>query len=101
MKVADLMSRDVITVSPDTPFKQVVERLIERDISALPVVDHSGRLVGVVTEADLVAKSAYPGRRHRALGLLGAFFEGRNPAWVKRASGQTAGAVMSVGLATA
>jgi CBS-domain-containing membrane protein len=101
MKVFEVMSRHVITVTPDTSFKEIVERLLEHDISALPVVDTDGRLVGVVTEADLVAKEAYGCRRHRAIGLVAAYFAGRDPTWVRRSSGLTAADVMSVGVATA
>ena len=56
--VDDLMTRDVTTVQEDTPFKEIAGILTEQEISALPVLDSSGRLVGLVSEADLIRKEA-------------------------------------------
>ena len=54
MRTSDVMSRPVVTVGPDTQIKHVAATLIEHGINAVPVVDHSGRLVGIVSEADLL-----------------------------------------------
>ena len=62
--VADVMSAPVITVSPATPYKQMVRLLDEHAISALPVLDEGGRLVGIVSEADLLLKQSPAGRFH-------------------------------------
>lgn len=68
MKVADVMTRDVITVTPATPFKSIVQEITEHRVSALPVVDLGGQVVGVVSEADLLLKEAHPdGEPHRML----------------------------------
>ncbi|RLU89261.1 inosine-5'-monophosphate dehydrogenase [Streptomyces griseocarneus] len=56
--VDELMTRNVVRVRPDTPFKEIVRELAENDVTAVPVVDHDGRVVGVVSEADLMRKSA-------------------------------------------
>ncbi|WP_042418182.1 CBS domain-containing protein [Streptacidiphilus anmyonensis] len=56
--VDDLMTREVTSVQVDTPFKEIAEILTEREISAAPVLDGSGRLVGLVSEADLLRKQA-------------------------------------------
>jgi CBS domain-containing protein len=56
--VDDLMSRDVVSVRPETPFKEIAEILTEREISAVPVVDGYDRLVGLVSEADLLRREA-------------------------------------------
>src|ERR1700737_5289301 len=58
MKVKDVMTVDPITVGPDLPFKEVVDRLIEHAIGGLPVVDAEGGLIGIVTETDLLTKEA-------------------------------------------
>jgi len=55
MKVDEVMTRDVRTVSPEATLKHVAEILSGRGISGLPVVD-GGRVVGVVSEADVLAK---------------------------------------------
>ncbi|MFC5720907.1 CBS domain-containing protein [Streptomyces gamaensis] len=56
--VDELMTRDVVQVRPDTPFKEIVRTLAEHDVTAVPVVTADGRVVGVVSEADLMRKSA-------------------------------------------
>lgn len=53
-KVEDVMTADVVTVSTDTPFKDVVRAMHDRGVSGVPVVDAEGRLLGIVTEADLL-----------------------------------------------
>ena len=52
--VADVMSRDVITVQPQTPLNQAIQILAERRITGLPVVDDADKLVGVISETDLM-----------------------------------------------
>lgn len=52
--VADVMSRDPILVGPQTPIKEAIKILAEQRISGLPVVDESGKLVGVISETDLL-----------------------------------------------
>jgi len=54
--VADAMTRDVVVAHPQTPFKEIVRRMREARVSALPVLDDDGRLVGIVSEADLILK---------------------------------------------
>jgi CBS domain-containing protein len=58
--VKDLMTTQVVTVGPETPFKEIVARLAEHRVSALPVVDDHGRVLGVVSEADLLLKEEFP-----------------------------------------
>jgi CBS domain-containing protein len=58
VKVRDVMSSPVISVHRDTPFDEVVDLLVENHISQVPVVDEEGSLVGIISEADLIAKEA-------------------------------------------
>jgi CBS domain-containing protein len=58
--VKDLMTTQVVTVGPATPFKDIVARLAEHRVSAVPVVDDAGRVLGVVSEADLLLKEEFP-----------------------------------------
>jgi CBS domain-containing protein len=55
MIVAQLMTRDVLTVTPETPLKEVAALLASRKITGLPVVA-DGRVVGVVSQADILFK---------------------------------------------
>jgi CBS domain-containing protein len=57
--VADVMIEDVISVSPDTSFKRLVDLLWINDASALPVVDRKGVLLGIVTESDLLVRAQF------------------------------------------
>jgi CBS domain-containing protein len=63
--VRDVMTNSVITTSPSAPFKYVLRIMQDHRISAVPVVDEGGRLVGIVSEADLLkAESTEPPRRN-------------------------------------
>jgi CBS domain-containing protein len=54
MRVADFMTRRVITVTPDTSILAAAQLMLERKISGLPVVDAADHLVGIVSEHDLL-----------------------------------------------
>jgi CBS domain-containing protein len=54
MKVADFMSRDVVSVAPEMPILRAAELMIHHHISGLPVIDAEGRVVGIVSEPDLL-----------------------------------------------
>jgi len=71
MRVAQLMTTDVLTVHPETPLKEVAQLLAARGISGAPVVDDAGHLLGVVSEADILAKERRPQRQTRFGRLLG------------------------------
>ena len=73
MKVADVMTRDVVAVPPAMPLKDVAALMIDKGISGVPVVDDAGAVLGVVSEADFVIKErGVEGVRHRFLaGILG------------------------------
>ena len=53
----DIMTKDVITVKPDTSIEELASLLVEHRISGAPVVDDSGNLYGIVTENDLISRS--------------------------------------------
>jgi CBS domain-containing protein len=57
MKIGDLMTRDVITVTPGTSLKVVATLLVERRISGVPVCDGDGHVLGVISEADIIWKT--------------------------------------------
>ena len=57
MKASDIMVSDVITVGPDSTIQEVAEILVNSRISGLPVLDEHGRLVGIVSEGDLLRRA--------------------------------------------
>jgi CBS-domain-containing membrane protein len=59
MKVRDVMSRQVVSVNGSTPFRDVAEVLYTHAVSAVPVVDGEGHVLGVVSEADLLHKEEF------------------------------------------
>ncbi|MFC8272466.1 CBS domain-containing protein [Streptomyces sp. NPDC057271] len=62
MKVGGLMTDDVVSALPATPFKEVAKLLAEHDISGVPVVDQDDHVVGVVSESDLLARHVLTAR---------------------------------------
>ena len=70
MKVRDLMTRDVVTVTPETSLKEAASLLAAKRISGMPVVDDAGTVVGVLSEADILAKESGERRRDGLLGRL-------------------------------
>ena len=54
MRVEDYMTRRVVTVTPDTPILTAAKLMLENHISGLPVVDASARVVGIISETDLL-----------------------------------------------
>lgn len=56
MQAKDIMSSPVITVTPDSDIRETARVLLENRISAVPVVDDSGKLVGIISEGDLMRR---------------------------------------------
>lgn len=56
--VFEVMTHDVVTAAPETPFKEIARLFADHDVSAVPVVDADRRLLGVVSEADLLRSTA-------------------------------------------
>ena len=52
--VTDVMSTNVVSVTADTPFRTVVDAMDAASVSAVPVVDRDNRVLGIVSETDLM-----------------------------------------------
>jgi CBS domain-containing protein len=52
----DIMTEKVITVNQDSSIEELSELLLDNNISGVPVVDNNGKMVGIVTEADIIVK---------------------------------------------
>lgn len=63
MLVRELMSSPAVTVRPDTSVKEAARRLTEHGITAMPVVDQAGALLGVLSEADVIRDTVLPDQR--------------------------------------
>jgi CBS domain-containing protein len=53
----DIMTRNVVTVKPDTSIEELASLLVKHQISGVPVVDDAGDLYGIVTENDLISQN--------------------------------------------
>ncbi len=99
MPVKDVMTSDVVTVSPETPVRDIAGLLVDRRISAVPVVTGDGRLIGIVSEADLLQRAETGTERERPWWLdLFVDPDARAEAFLK-AHGRTAREVMVEALA--
>ncbi|MCB1495701.1 MAG: CBS domain-containing protein [Bauldia sp.] len=66
MFAKDLMTTDVVSVSPDTPVREIARILVQHGVSAMPVVDEKGVPIGIVSESDLLRPAELDeGRGHR------------------------------------
>ncbi len=96
--VAEVMSPNPISVQPDTPLREVIQLLANNRISGLPVVDQSQKLVGVISESDLMWQESGISLPSYVM-LLDSVIYLENPAKYERelhkALGQTAGEVMN------
>jgi hypothetical protein len=54
MIARDMMTRDVVSVTPDTPVRKIASLLVKHGIGAVPVIDGSGAPIGIVSESDLI-----------------------------------------------
>lgn len=66
MKAIDVMVRDVVTVGPDDDVADAIKLLAEFDVSALPVVEDDDKVIGIISEADLVRRPEIGTEKHRA-----------------------------------
>jgi CBS domain-containing protein len=65
MKARDVMTRKVVPVKPDASVAEMVQLMLDNRISGLPVIDHRGELVGVVTEGDCLRRAETGTERKR------------------------------------
>ena len=64
-RARDVMTREVATVAPETPVREIARILPERGVSAAPVVDAAGKPVGMVSEGDIIGREDDKGARRR------------------------------------
>jgi CBS domain-containing protein len=65
MKASEIMTKDVVTVRPDMSVKEIAGLMAQRRISGVPVVDGAGRLVGILSETDLLHRIEVGTERRR------------------------------------
>jgi len=102
VQAKEIMSTPVLTVTPETPVRDAVQLMLGNHVSGLPVVDAQGRLVGVITESDLLIKELAPKPPTPVAEWIGPWL------WLERwagshrkAEGRTVGEVMTHNVVTA
>ena len=93
MKVRDLMQSDVRTASPDESLKDVARTLVENRISGMPVCDPDGKVVGVISEGDILFKER--GRPEQRPAPLGWLLDGGSRTDLKKVAARTVGDAMT------
>lgn len=93
VRVGDVMTRDVVSVTRDIPLKDVAAMLVERGISGLPVCGPDGVVVGVLSEADLLVKQG--GSPERSGGLFAWLVETASAPDLAKLRAHTAGEAMT------
>lgn len=84
MRVKDVMTTAVVKLSPDHSVRQAAQIMVDNHISGLPVVDDNGRLVGLISEGDLIRRSELGGAIPKLDATLGA--DERAKTYVRRSS---------------
>lgn len=74
LKARDIMTKDVVTVTPDTEITQAAKLLLENHFNGLPVVDDRGKLIGIICQDDLIVQ-----QKRLPLPSLFTFFDGLIP----------------------
>jgi CBS-domain-containing membrane protein len=91
-KVKDVMTGEVVAVRRDASFKEMAGRLRQYRVSAFPVIDENRRVIGVVSEADLLAKEALAGDHAGIPAAVSGILHHKD---YKKSEGLTAGDLMT------
>ena len=95
MRAHQIMTRDVITVTPRTTIQDAANIMLRSHISGLPVLDDAGRLIGIVSESDFLRRSEIGTGRKRAAWLQFFLGPGRSAADFVRERGRRVEDVMT------
>ncbi|MFH1217986.1 MAG: CBS domain-containing protein [Pseudomonadota bacterium] len=88
IRAKDIMTREVVSVTPSTPLHEVANRMAEASISGVPVLDEGGRIVGIVSEQDFLK---HMGARNRSfMSIVAACLQGKGCAAISVRKGLAA-----------
>jgi CBS-domain-containing membrane protein len=101
LRVRDVMTTDVVTAGRDQSLKEIARLMYDQRVSGLPIVDQDGRLVGIVSEADLLRSEAMgPRTEPGSLFLEWLLHPTRLEEWERQSRGVQAGDIMVTDVAT-
>lgn len=95
MNASDIMTREVVSVGPDAAIRDAIRRMLDHRISGLPVVDGRGKVVGMLTEGDLLRRGEMGTERHRSRWLEFLLGPGRLADEYVRTHGRKVGEIMT------
>jgi CBS domain-containing protein len=95
MKVSDVMTRKVVSVSPNAKVSEAIELMLKNRISGLPVIDRQGNLVGIITERDLLGRAEIGAERRQPRWLDALFGPADAAAAYVRSHGQRVKDIMT------
>jgi CBS domain-containing protein len=95
IRVSDVMTRNVVSISPSAKISDAIKLMLKHRISGLPVVDGKGRPVGIITEGDLLRRPEIGTERRRRRWLDSLFGPGEAAEAYVRAHGQKVKDVMT------
>ena len=98
--VRDVMVTDVVTAGVDTPLARVIDDMVRGDISGLPVIDGERRVVGIVTDADVIARRGFDPIPHLPSPVFDEDARSHRNRWRQKVDGCTVGDVMSTPVET-
>lgn len=101
MKASDVMTRDVVTVSPNDLVQDVARTLLKHRISGVPVVDQAGKIVGIVSEGDLMRRAETDTDAQRSWWLRAVASSETLATEYVRSHGRTAADIMTTRVLTA
>ena len=95
MNASDVMTRNILSVRPDATIAEAIRLMLDNRISGVPVIDAAGRLVGILTEGDLLRRGETATERHRPRWLEFLMGPGRLAEEYVRTHGRKIGEVMT------
>ena len=95
MNAADVMTGELLSVRPDSSVFEAIRVMLDHRISGLPVIDDAGRLIGILTEGDLLRRSETGTERHRPRWLEILMGPGRMAGEYVRTHGRKVGEIMT------
>jgi CBS domain-containing protein len=99
MRAREFMSTPVTSVRPEATLKEVVEQMVSHHVSGVPVIDHRGTLVGIVSESDVLTKVEYGQPGGGLLGLLDRLAQATGA--TRKLAARTAAELMTASVITA
>ncbi|WP_370278357.1 CBS domain-containing protein [Pontibacterium sp.] len=100
MNAADIMTTSVITVGPDTEVREIAELLLAKRISAVPVIDDEQRVLGIVSEGDLMRRLESDSEERHSWWIENLFSQSHDAEHYIKAHGRTASEVMTRNVVT-